>query len=163
MIDKCTSENLLNIINYAKDRKLVYFRVEKHEQDFLMEYNTLNDIDEIQNRIIAENVIKNSLRTTFALIERLEQLKTLVDNDIIPSLYTLKYDVTQSTKYPIFNVNTVMPEGYSNIKNKKKKVEIDWNSVFEDKLNEIVPSIYSKKSAKKYIPITYKELIDIIS
>jgi hypothetical protein len=54
-----------------------------------------------------------------------------------------------------------LPNGVFDVQT-RQAINVDWDNIFADKLNENVPGLYSKKSSKKYIPVTYKSLIEIL-
>lgn len=161
MIVQCSTEEVTKVIDYARQSKLVYLKVEKQDDTLIMDYSL---IDSIKDPIVLEKieyVLKNSIKTTFDLINKLNQLNDIIVRDIKPISYTLYYECREDHNAPTYSCSNILPNGAFDVQS-KQPVSIDWDNVFTDKLEEKVPGLYSKRSAKKYIPVTYRELIEIL-
>lgn len=163
MIVQCTVENVAQLTEYARSKQLVYLRIEKGTNGLLMDYSLLKNITDESEQYRAENVMKDSIRTLFDLITKLNQLSDILVRNIEPISYQLIYDCLANSNIPTFSFSSMLPNGALCLPEEKTSVNVDWKSVFADKLDEEVSELYVKKTSKKYIPVTYRELVAILS
>ena len=159
MIIKCTEESVEQVIDYCKQGKVCFLSVGKSNDDFVMQYDLIEDAKR-NERDNLERIIKKSLPVTYDMIKQLTKFKDVIAKTTNGVTFKLTYDC--------FNVNRInMPTlSYHSSYPKDITVQkefIDWSKVFADKLDNHVPDLFIKKSAKKYSQITYKELIEILS
>lgn len=162
MIVQCTIENVTQLIEYARLKQIAYLRVEKGTDGLIMDYSLLSDIKNESESFRAENVIKNSIKTLFDLINKLNQLSDIIERNIDPISYQLVYDCLGNSNIPTFSFSSMLPNGIFDLP-VQKVINIDWETVFKDKATEEVPGLYVKKTPKKYVPITYGELAKMLS
>ncbi len=160
MVVKCSKDELAKVIDYARNSKLVYLKIEKKDDILIMDYKLIDNIKKESVLLKTEHMLKTSLKTTFDLIGQLEKLHHVINVDITPISYTLTYDCTVNSNIPLYSLSSALPN--SIVIQPKKEVEIDWDNMFADKLDQEVPGLYSKKAAKKYAPVTYRELVEIL-
>lgn len=161
MIVQCTVENVTQLIKYARLKQLVYLRIEKGTTGLVMDYSLLKDINDEQEMYRIETIMKDSIKTLFDLIGKLNQLSDILLRNIEPISYQLIYDCMGNSNIPIFSFSSMLPNGIYDLP--VKTVNVDWDTVFADKLNEEIPDLYVKKSSKKYALVTYGELVKILN
>lgn len=161
MIVQCTKDELVKVIDYARSGQLVYLRIEKKDDVLIMDYKLISSIKNESVLARIEYLIKTSLKTTFDLISNLGKLNNILNANITPISYSLTYDCDVNSNVPLYSLSSALPTVVLQ-QNEEPVKEIEWDKVFADKLNEIVPGLYSKKSSKKYAPITYSELIEVL-
>ena len=161
MVVQCSVEEVTKVIDYARKGDLAYLKIEKKDDILIMNYSLISDIKDESERLRVENVSKDSIKTTFDLINKLMQLNDIIVKDIQPRVYKLSYECKSNSNTPLYSFSSILPNGVFDVQT-RQAINVDWDNVFTDKLNETVPGLYIKRSAKKYSPVTYKELIDII-
>lgn len=161
MIVQCSVEEVTKVIDYARSGKLIYLKVEKKDDFLIMDYSLIDSVTNESDLEKIKVIQKNSIKTTFDLINKLTQLNDIIVRDIKPHSYTLTYECKTNSNAPIYSHSSILPNGVFDVQT-RQSINIDWDNVFTDKLEEIVPGLYSKKSSKKYAPVTYKELIEIL-
>lgn len=162
MIVQCTAENVAQLVDYARAKQLVYLRIEKGTDGLVMDYSLLKDVASESDQHRAECIMKDSIRTLFDLIGKLNQLSDILVRGIEPISYQLLYDCLANSNIPLFSFSSMLPNGALALP-EEKPVNVDWKTVFANKLNEEVPDLYVKKTSKKYALVTYKELAEILS
>lgn len=163
MIVQCTVENVAQLTEYARSKQLVYLRIEKGTNGLLMDYSLLKDITDESEQYRVENIMKDSIRTLFDLITKLNQLSDILVHNIEPLSYQLVYDCLINSNVPTFSFSSMLPNSALCLSEEKPTVNVDWKTVFADKLDEEVPDLYVKKTSKKYALVTYRELVEILS
>jgi hypothetical protein len=161
MIVQCSVEEVTKVIDYARSGKLVYLKVEKKDDFLIMNYSLIDEVHNESDIERIKNVQKTSIKTTFDLINKLTQLNDIIVKDIKPQSYTLTYECKANANAPIYSHSSILPNGVFDVQT-RQAINVDWDNVFTGKLEEIVPGLYSKRSSKKYVPVTYKELIEIL-
>jgi hypothetical protein len=161
MVCECSIETVVKLIDYARKGDLIYLKIEKNNDILIMDYSLINEIKNESDFERIKKVQRNSLKTTFDLINKLNQLNNIIIKDIKPKSYSLTYQCLTNSNMPIYSFASILPNGTMDLQT-RQSINIDWDNVFTDVLDEKVPKLYIKKSAKKYVPITYKELITIL-
>lgn len=161
MIVQCSIEEVTKVIDYARSGKLVYLKIEKKDDFLIMDYLLLDEIHNESDIERIKNVQRASIKTIFDLINKLTQLNDIIVKDIKPQSYSLTYECKGNSNAPIYSYSSILPNGVFDVQT-RQTINVDWDNIFADKLNENVPGLYSKKSSKKYIPVTYKSLIEIL-
>ena len=162
MIVQCTVENVKQVTEYARTRQLIYLKVEKNQSDIIMDYSLIKDINDESEIERIKSIIKDSIRTSFDLINKLNQLSNILSHNVQPMSYQLVYDCTVNGNTPMFDYSSMLPVP-EEVLDIQETINIDWNTVFKDKLDETIPDLYIKKSPKKYSLVTYRELIKILN
>ncbi len=162
MIVQCTTENVTQLIDYARLKQLVYLRIEKGNSGLVMDYSLLKDIQDEDDAYRIETIMKDSIKTLFDLIGKLNQLSDILVRNIEPISYQLIYDCMGNSNVSTFSFSSMLPNGIFDLP-AQKTVNVDWKTVFADKLNEEVPDLYIKKTSKKYALVTYGELAKMLS
>ncbi len=176
MIVKCDIESIDNIIKNIRESKLTNVRIVRDEIDGLMAfYNLLCDDEYIYEKERILNIMKNSIQVTFDVLSELNNLKKAMINNVEPLSYELEYDCTVNKNVALHTFSATFPANYKNIvaneteginsfKETKEKppVSLSLKEMFADKLDKQVPFLYTKKPSKKYNPVTYRELVELL-
>jgi hypothetical protein len=160
MVVQCSVEEVTKVINYARKSKLYYLLIEKKDNILIMDYRLIDDIKKEDDKDRIQYVLDRSIKTTFDVINKLTQLNNILSNDIQPTIYSLCYECSVNSNAPTFSSSIVVPSEAT--KQDSKEVNIDWDEVFADKLDDNINGLYVKKSAKKYVQATYKDLVDVL-
>ena len=107
MVIKCSKDELAKVIDYARNSKLVYLKIEKKDDILIMDYKLIDNIKKESVLLKAEHMLKTSLKTTFDLIGQLERLYNVINVDITPISYTLTYDCTVNSNIPLYSLSSV--------------------------------------------------------
>lgn len=163
MLTVCTVETMEELIELCQQRKITYIKIQKFDGKFNMEYNTINDLSFKDHTEEYDNKLKNCMKEISDLITQLRTLRNVIDNDKVKDVsFSLKFDITLN-RSSMLSFFSIIPPGAAQFHIKKKEpVKIDWDEIFADRLNEVIPELFMKKSAKKYSNATYKDLIEVL-
>ena len=162
MLTVCTVETMNEIIKLCQQRKIGYIKIQKFNNEFNMEYNTIEDLfkDEYEKYDIK---LRNCMKEVSDLIHQLNILRNVIDNDKAKDVsFSLTFNV-ELDKRDMLSFFSMIPPGASQFHIKKKEpINIDWDEIFADKLNEVIPELFMKRSAKKYSNVTYRDLVELL-
>ena len=166
MVTECTVESLNEVLDCLRKNKVYYLKIEKINNSLLMNYSLVDDLNKDLQESIS-NRLNNSIKITFDIIDKVSTLKKIIAKFNISDIigYSLKYECKPEGDNPTVSFSSMFSNSITNDSLDVKEdepVHINWDNVFSDKLDNVIPGLYSKKSAKKYVPITYKELVEII-
>lgn len=160
MIAECTVDNIKMLISKALRQEIIYLSINLINNELVINYNLLDEIEKEENRDkIIDNLRKN-VSFSRDLIDKLSFLNKLVSNNTLPIKYELVFSCSHKEDKPKITYNAMYPSNVS-IDN-SKKIPINWDTVFKDRLNENIPGVFHKRSAKKYLPLSYGELVEIL-
>ena len=162
MITECTTVSVNNLIDCCHNKTLVYLNIKKGIKSFIADYDTLDHITNAELKNKYKKKLDDSIQGLLDVITQLNILKLALGNNVKINdfSFSLKFDIRVEYKQYLLSYSSVLPPSIS-VTN-KKPVVIDWNEVFIDKLGETVPNLFTKKTSKKYVPITYGDLIEIL-
>ena len=154
MIVECTEEIIIQVLDYCRMGHLAYLNIDKTDDKLVMDYILRDHLESKETIDNVDNARKKSLHMIVQLMEELKDLQSKLEQKVEIINYNLLYDCT--TENVKFKTNKL----FANVP--KTKTTVDFNELFEDKLDKKIPSLFTKVSAKKYVQITYKDLIDIL-
>ena len=154
MIVQCTEEIIIQVLDYCRMGNLAYLNIDKTDDKLVMDYILRDHLESKETIDNVDNARKKSLHMIVQLMEELKDLQSKLEQKVEIINYNLLYDCT--TENVKFKTNTL----FANVP--KTTTTVDFNELFEDKLDKKIPSLFTKVSAKKYVQITYKDLIDIL-
>ena len=160
MIIECKPSNIDEILSECRKDNLAYLDiVRKNDIGLIISYKLVSDFDENDQKLM-KKLIKNSINYTINLIGKLNQLRNMLINNVKIYSFKLLFDATCA----IEGSNKIkFDHSYSCTKESIDKANKNniWKEVLDQKLvdNTNVPGIYKKISSKKYIPVTYSELV----
>ena len=162
MIADCNSTNIAKIIDYVKAKQIAFLSIKSIQGDLIMDYTLIDQVssDTAKNEEVAKRV-RNSLQKSLFVIKKLQYLQLLLNNNVKPT-FNLLFDCT--IDIPTHSYSCILPAyvDVSKLYNAKEEDKVNWNNVFNDRLDKYVPDLFTKRSSKKYIPVTYRELREIL-
>ena len=154
MIVECTEEIIIQVLDYCRMGHLAYLNIDKTDDKLVMDYILRDHLESKETIDNVDNARKKSLHMIVQLMEELKDLQSKLEQKVEIINYNLLYDcTTENVKFKTNNLFANVP---------KTKTTVDFNELFEDKLDKKIPGLFTKASAKKYVQITYKDLIDIL-
>ena len=154
MIVQCTEEIIIQVLDYCRMGNLAYLNIDKTDDKLVMDYILRDHLESKEKIDNVDNARKKSLHMIVQLMEELKDLQSKLEQKVEIIDYNLLYDCTTE------NVKFKTHKMFANVP--KAKTTVDFNELFEDKLDKKIPGLFTKVSAKKYVQITYKDLIDIL-
>lgn len=167
MVAQCTETGLQTVINLCKNKELFRIKIERSNDMLIMDYETKNDCDEESRNAISE-ILNNNTSLIITVTNELSKIKDILSIKELPSSYKMIFDCHNCRAgRPEYAISSSIPNAIlskiEQIREGNEEVVIDWEKVFKDKMDNKVPGLFSKKAAKKYMPVTYRELANILS
>ena len=166
MIVQCTVENVNEIIEYCQQKRLIYLYIQKSGDKFVMDHSLADNVHNEKDKARYISNLEESLVGISNLIDHLNDFKSMLEktDDFQGISYKIKFDVrgngSNGKKY-ILNFDKMAPSRICGSK-KPEKIDIDFDKLFTDKLDKVIPNFFIKKTPKKYVPATYKDLCDVL-
>lgn len=169
MVTQCTESSLQTVITKFSNKEVFRIKIEKNEDQLFIDYDTKADCSDDKKKKEISDMLNDCTGLIIKVVNDLIKLKDILSIGESPTEYKMLFDCyNDRAGRPDYSISFVIPNVILNKldslkEDKEEEIIIDWNKVFKDKLDVKVPGLFSKKSSKKYMQVTYRDLANILS
>ena len=167
MIINCNAKDISDIIDDVRKGKVAYIKIfQGRDGGYICDHKLVNDLTE-EDAIEAKKKLSAKPIKIINLMTDLKKISNILLDNIKVVQLSLLFDSISDSKQIIYNFSCITGGSSKDIFEKKKEYKmsdaIDILKSLNIESSSPIPGIYKKVSNKKYTPVQYGELIDIIS